>query len=90
MQKFLFTVQVFGIIAMFPIYVILEMNHGLPGNKNHPGVTEKTEKTIIRVSLNSEAQNENSITAKILTVSKDSLSKDEIKKGLAKEGYKTY
>ena len=28
MKKLVFAVQVFGIIAMFPIYVILEMNHG--------------------------------------------------------------
>ena len=80
MKKFVFAVQVFGIIAMFPIYVILEMNHGLPENKNHPFVKEKPERTIIRVSLNSEAQNGNSIPSKLLTVSKDLLSKDEIKK----------
>ena len=80
MKKFFFAVQVFGIIAMFPLYVILEMNHGLPENKNHSGVTGKPEKTIIRVALNSKAENENSITSKILTVSKDPLSKDEIKK----------
>ena len=80
MKKFLFAVQVFGIIALFPIYVILEMNHGLPENKNHSGVAEKPEKTIIRVALNSKVENENSITSKLLTVSKNPLSKDEIKK----------
>lgn len=82
MKKFVFAVQVFGIIAMFPIYVILEMNHGtgLPENKNHSGVAEKPEKTIFRVALNSKVENENSITSKLLTVSKDLLSKDEIKK----------
>ena len=64
MKKFVFAVQVFGIIAMFPIYVILEMNHGLPENKNQSGVTGKPEKTIIRVSLNSKVQNENSIPVK--------------------------
>ncbi len=38
MKKFLFAAQVFGIMMMFPLYVILEMNHGtasLDENKNH-------------------------------------------------------
>jgi hypothetical protein len=92
MKKLVFALQVFGIIALFPIYVILEMNHGtgLPENKNYPGVTEKPEKTITRVSLNSKVQNENSIAGKILTVSKDPLRKDEIIKGVAKAEYKAY
>ena len=66
MKKLLFAVQVFGIIAMFPLYVILEMNHatGLPENKKQSGVIETAQKTIIRASLNSEGQNENSITGK--------------------------
>ena len=68
MRKFVFAVQVFGIIAIFPIYVILEMNHGLPGNKNHSGVTEKPEKTAIGASLNSEAQDENFIRLNYLWV----------------------
>ena len=85
MKKFFFAVQVFGIIAMFPIYVILEMNHGLPENKNHSGAKGKPEKTIILESLNTKGQNENSVTGKVLTVSKDPLGKDEV---LAKEGYK--
>lgn len=52
MKKFVFAVQVFGIIAMFPIYVLLEMNHGIskiPGNRNLPIVTEEKEKAVIRV-----------------------------------------
>ena len=68
MKKFLFAVQVFGIIGMFPIYVILEMNHGLPENKNHSGVAEKPEKTAIGASLNSEAQDEQSIQLNYLWV----------------------
>ena len=52
MKKFVFAVQVFGIIAMFPIYVLHEMNHGIskiPGNRNLPIVTEEKEKAVIRV-----------------------------------------
>ena len=92
MKKLVFAVQVFGIIALFPIYVILEMNHGtgLPENKNHSGVEEKPDKTIIRVALNSKIENENSITSKLLTVSKDALRKDEIKIVLVNAGYKTH
>lgn len=58
MKKLVFAIQVFGVIAMFPIYVILEMNHGtseLPGDSNHPVVTEEREKALIG-SLNSESQ----------------------------------
>jgi hypothetical protein len=68
MKKFFFAVQVFGILAMFPLYVILEMNHGLPENKNHSGVTEKPEKAAIGASLNSDAQDENSILLNYLWV----------------------
>ena len=53
MKKLVFAVQVFGIIAMFPIYVILEMNHGtekLFENKNHPVVKDRVEKTAIRAA----------------------------------------
>lgn len=58
MKKLVFAAQVFGVIAMFPIYVILEMNHGtseLPGDRNQPVVTEQKEKAFIG-SLNSESQ----------------------------------
>ncbi|MEP7377653.1 MAG: hypothetical protein ABI675_29885 [Chitinophagaceae bacterium] len=64
MKKFLFAVQVFGIIAMFPIYVILEMNHGtgsLPENKSQPVVKGIIEKTAIRTSFNSEVRDGNPI-----------------------------
>ncbi len=66
MKKLLFAVQVFGIIAMFPLYVILEMNHGtgLPENKNQSGVIETPQKRSSGHLLNSEEQNENSITGK--------------------------
>lgn len=92
MKKFAFAVQVFGLIAMLPIYVILEMNHGtgLAENKNHSDVKEKPAKTIILVSLNSEAKNEKSIPGKIITGSRAPISKNEIIKVLEKTGYKAY
>lgn len=46
MKKLLFAVQVFGAIAMFPLYVIVEFNHGtktLPVN-NSASVIEKKQK----------------------------------------------
>ena len=58
MKKIVFAVQVFGIIAMFPIYVILEMNHGtgrVPENKSRPVVSERMERTAIRAYFNAEA-----------------------------------
>ncbi|MEI9913261.1 MAG: hypothetical protein WDO71_28615 [Bacteroidota bacterium] len=70
MKKIVFTFQVFGTISLFLLYVALEMNHGtgnLPVNKNHPVVKEKTEETIIRASLNAEAQSEISLPGKLFT-----------------------
>ena len=49
MKKFAFTVQVFGLMAMVPIFVILEMSHGagrFSENNSHSIVKEKVEKTI--------------------------------------------
>jgi len=90
MKKFVFAVQVFGIIALFPIYVILEMNHGLPENKNHLVVKEKIEETTIHVSPNAEVQNEKSLPGKILRGSAGPLSKTGIIKALAEAAYKAY
>jgi hypothetical protein len=58
MKKLIFAAQVFGIIAMFPLYVILEMNHGtseFPAEGNRRVVTEESEKALIE-PLNSESQ----------------------------------
>jgi hypothetical protein len=90
MKKFVFALQVFGVMALFPIYVILEMNHGLHENKNHLHVIEKAEETTIQVSLNVEAQNENSIPGKILTGLAAPLGKNEIIKALAESVYNEY
>lgn len=78
MKKFVFAVQVFGIIALFPIYVILEMNHGttgLPNNMRRPVGNEKIMETVIHASLNSEAQNENPVRLKYLWVQEPWLAK---------------
>lgn len=90
MKKLVFAMQVFGIIASFPIYVTLQMNHSLPENKNHISIKEKTEETTIRVSLNAEAQNENSVPVKILTGSAAQPIKREIIKALAEAVQKRY
>lgn len=93
MKKIVFTLQVFGTIALFTIYVVLEMNHGtgkLPGNKNYPVVKEKAEKTIIRASLNDKAQNEMSIPGKLLTGPEGPVCKNEIIKILTPAAYKAY
>ena len=58
MKKLLFAVQVFGAIAMFPLYVIVEFNHGsktLPVN-NSSSVIVKEQKDI---SAQSGVRNEN-------------------------------
>jgi len=62
MQKFGFAAKVFGIIILIPVWVILEMNHGLPGNKQHSVVDKRVEKTSIQLSVNTEARIETSIT----------------------------
>ena len=58
MKKLLFAVQVFGAIAMFPLYVIVEFNHGkkaLPVH-NSSSVIVKEQKDI---SAQSGVRNEN-------------------------------
>jgi hypothetical protein len=90
MKKIVFAVQVFGILALFLIYVVLEMNHGTgtsPENMNHPVVKERIEKNI-RVSLNAEAQS--AIPVTMITASGAPVSKSEITKGLSQTGYRAY
>lgn len=46
MKKLVFATQVFGIIAMFPVVVILEMNHtkaGASGSDSASSFKQKTE-----------------------------------------------
>jgi hypothetical protein len=89
MKKIVFAVQVFGIIALFPIYVVFEMNHGTeksPENMNHPVVKERIEKTIIRASLNAEAQIESAKPVTMIAASRVPVSKSEITKALPQTG----
>jgi hypothetical protein len=47
MKKTVFAAQVFGLIAMLPMVVILEMNH-VPNQQNRPsGKVSTTEKKVI-------------------------------------------
>ena len=62
MQKFVFAVKVLGTIILIPVWVILEITHDIPDNKQHPVVKEPVEKTATQLSLNAEDQNETSIT----------------------------
>ena len=51
MKKIGFTLQVFGLITMLPLYVVIEMNHTvtkLPSAKTPSAVTQKTDKTILK------------------------------------------
>jgi len=70
MKKIVFAFQVFGLIVMFPIYVVLEMNHGsvkLTGNNSR--LTGKIVKKGIEQSINTKSQNRDDIfymTQKIL------------------------
>ncbi len=61
MKKFAFAVQVVGLIILIPVWVILEVNHRLPGNKQHSVVENKVDKTSIQLSLNAESKNDNVI-----------------------------
>ena len=59
MKKLAFTVQVFGLMAMVPIFVILEMNHGTArtSENNTTPIIKETAKTKITLrAMNSEAQ----------------------------------
>ena len=61
MKKIGFAAKVFGIIILTPVLVILELNHGLPDNKENSVVVKKVDTTIIQLSLNAEVQNDNAI-----------------------------
>ncbi|MEP7107452.1 MAG: hypothetical protein ABI760_05705 [Ferruginibacter sp.] len=87
MKKIAFALQVFGLITILPISVFLEMNHAagrFTVNKTISGVKEEAEKNTIRVTLNSEAENENSIPGKMLTVSTCAFKQDQTINGVSK------
>ena len=65
MQKLGFAIKIFGIIILIPVWIILEVNHALPDNKQHPLIDGKDDKTTIQLSLHAKAQSENPIPVKI-------------------------
>lgn len=63
MKKIVFAVQVIGLITMFPVVVVLEMNHatGKLIDRNSPrGVTKKVDIMITRSAGKLKIQNEES------------------------------
>ena len=64
MKKILFALEMFGLLVMFPMYVLLEMNHNpgrLKGNNMQPRVKEQIEKTGTRLHENLKSENTNDI-----------------------------
>ena len=64
MKKLVFAAQVFGLIAMFPVVVILTMNHGkrsAPETVSPYCVKPNTEKISIRVPENGTDKMENEV-----------------------------
>ena len=67
MKKIVLAIQVFSIIAMFPVYVIAEFNHGtgrLPFYNSALEVIKESVKKSIHLSLNSMEQNEDVVLFK--------------------------
>ena len=57
MKKLVFAIQMFGLIALFPLYVIAEFNHGaerLPVNNSSIDFIKKTEVSNIQTALNTK------------------------------------
>ncbi|MCW3109910.1 MAG: hypothetical protein JWQ09_4416 [Segetibacter sp.] len=64
MKKLVFAVQVFGLIIAFPIYVLLEFNHGtkaLPTNNSVAVTIENPVHKNIQQVINSKIENENKV-----------------------------
>ncbi len=55
MKKLVFTVQVFGLIAAFPLYVVIEFNHGakaLPANNSGAvGIEKPVKKNLQSITI---------------------------------------
>jgi len=68
MKKIAFAIQVFGLIAMFPVYVVAEFNHGngrLSSDNSELDSIKKPVKKSIQLSLSSAEQNEDVVLFKI-------------------------
>jgi len=53
MKKLVFAIQMFGLLAMFPVVVFLEMNHAtrrFPENTNPSNVVMNSEKSFVDVA----------------------------------------
>ena len=62
MKKIVFAFQVFGLMVMFPLYVVVELNHGtksMPVNNSDSFATEKQIKKNMRSVINPKIENEN-------------------------------
>ncbi len=58
MKKVVFAIQVFCLIAMFPVYMIVELNQGAvkkPVDHSTPDLIEKTEKNNIQPALSDQS-----------------------------------
>ena len=64
MKKLVFAAQVFGLLTAFPIYVLLEFNHGtkaLPTNNSVAVAIEETVHKNIQPVINSKIEIENKV-----------------------------
>jgi hypothetical protein len=64
MKKAVFAIQVFGLIVAFPLYFLVELNHGtklMPVNNSGPFAVEQPMKKEIRSVMNSTIKNENKV-----------------------------
>ena len=62
MKKLVFAAQVFGLIAAFPLYAVVEFNHGakvLPVVNSDSVAIEKPVKENLQSVVNSTIENEN-------------------------------
>ncbi len=60
MKKLAFAIQVFSLIAMFPLYVVAEFNHGnerLPDDINSPAIIKEPTKIDIKSISTSAEEN---------------------------------
>lgn len=68
MKKIAFALQVFGLIAILPICVVLEMNHAgrLPVNNTHSKVNQDVSEFTVQKSLITKEQDQHPMTGKML------------------------
>lgn len=62
MKKLVFAIQVFGLIAAFPIYIVVDFNHAakaLAANNSDSVDIEKPVKENLQSEVNSTIENEN-------------------------------